>query len=84
MDAMKALRVNDAFNRLGIGRSTGYNHIKAGLFPMPFGTSANARVVLEDEINSLLRARAAGAGDDEIRQLVSNLHEARKSAGAAA
>lgn len=82
---MRALRVNEAFSRCGLGRSTGYVHIRTGLFPVPFGTSANARCVLETEVDALIRARAAGADDDAIRRLVGELLEARKSgAGVAA
>jgi prophage regulatory protein len=71
--------MESAFRRMGIGRSTGYGHIKNGLITRPVRMSANAVGVPEEEIDSIIAARVAGADDDAVRALVVRLHDRRKA-----
>lgn len=67
-------------HRSGLSRSTIYLRISQGLWTKPVSLGGRAIGWPDDEIDTLNAARIAGKTDDEIRQLVQSLHEARKSA----
>lgn len=79
---MRILRIREARAKTGDSNSNFYNKVSAGLLPPPIKLSARSSACLESELDAVLAARAAGAGDDEIRILVKDL-VARRSAEAA-
>lgn len=62
------------------GRSTHYQDIKDGLFTEPVSIGARAVGWPASEVEAINAARIAGKSDDEIRELVQQLHAARKEA----
>jgi len=68
----------------GLSRSTIHRRIHEGLFPRPVSLGAKAVGWPAVEIDALNAARIAGKSDDEIRELVQRMHEARKSEGGVA
>lgn len=64
--------------KIGLARSTEHNLAAAGLFPKRIAFSAGVSVLFEDEVDSVMAARAGGATDDEMRQLVAAIHAARE------
>lgn len=69
--------------RIGAGRNTVYRWGAAGIFPRPVRLGPNLAGWPDDEIDAVLSARAAGADDDAVRELVARLH-AERTAGAEA
>jgi len=59
-------------------RSSLYNDIQNGLLTAPIKIGRQAVAWPAGEIAAINRARIAGKSDDEIRALVTELHEARK------
>lgn len=56
-----------------------YNAVKAGLFPQAVPLGLRTVGWPSDEVETVLAARVAGAGDSELRDLVQQLHTARHS-----
>jgi prophage regulatory protein len=56
-----------------------YNLIKEGLFTKPVLIGQRAVAWPSEEVYAINAARIAGMRDEEIRQLVTSLHEKRKS-----
>jgi len=77
MDAIR--RLPFVIDQTGASRSTIYIWITAGLWPRPVSLGTRMVGWPSSEINSLIRARIRGASDDEIRQLVTELQDARKA-----
>lgn len=75
---MEIWRIKTITEQLGIARSTFYHLQKNSLMPMSINIGPGARGVIYRELVAVLDARAAGASDEEIRQLVANLHAERK------
>jgi prophage regulatory protein len=77
------LRLPAVLKRGGFGRTTFLTGIRAGVFPPPvrFGRVSTWP---EHEIDAILRARIAGAGDMEAKALVSDLLAKRRAGAAAA
>lgn len=59
--------------------TTIYTHVKAGLFPDSIPLGARAVGWPADEVQAVVAARVAGAGDTELRALVQQLHAARRT-----
>lgn len=66
--------------RRGSRRSKVYTEEKDGLLPR-FVKLGRSTLMPSDELNQVLRARAAGANDDEVRGLVAKLFERRQQCG---
>jgi prophage regulatory protein len=66
--------------RTGRRHSALHNDIHDGLMTRPVAIGRGAVGWPDDEIDAIINARIAGKSDDEIRTLVSRLHEARKVA----
>ncbi len=74
----RLLRVSGIITaKVPVGRSSWYSGVQQGLWPRPIKLSARCSAWPEDEIDEVIRARASGASDAEIRQLVLRLHSAR-------
>ena len=76
----KFIRMSDILEQTGLGStSTVYARIKAGLWTKPIHLSGRASFWIEEEVEALLDAAAAGYDDEKIRALVQQLHEKRIS-----
>lgn len=69
--------LNNAFDRLGIGRTTGYAQMAEGLLPRPIRIGKRAGALINNEIDAIMDARAAGASEEQIKKLVKQLTETR-------
>lgn len=65
---------------VGVSPLTVKRNWKRGLFPMPVKVGVRAIAFPEDEVAAVNAARIAGKSDDDIRQLVKQLHERRDAA----
>lgn len=75
---MAILRLEEVKRETGIrAHSTIYDAVRAGLFPKPIHISQRAVGWLSDEIELLCSARAAGYGEEQIRDLVSQMNDDR-------
>lgn len=61
----------------GQARSTSYVDINNGLLPKPVKLGARAVGFPSDEIDAVIGARACGATDAQVRDLVARLHSQR-------
>lgn len=68
----------------GKGRSTIYEDISKGLMVKPVKLGARAIGFPADEVRAINAARISGANEDDIRELVRKLCEARSSQRVAA
>ncbi len=66
--------------RSGYSRSTLYKLISQGLFPKQIALSKHAVGWPENEVSAVIAARIAGKSEEDIRELVGRLHDARKRA----
>jgi prophage regulatory protein len=65
--------------KTGLGMSTIYALMSAGVFPRPVRVAPGAVAWIEREVDLVLEARAAGATDDQLRKLVKQLEANRPS-----
>ncbi|MBI3935543.1 MAG: transcriptional regulator [Betaproteobacteria bacterium] len=79
---MQMLRPLVAFERCGLGRTTGYRRIKAGLLTRPVNLGGIAAGIPAHEIDAINAARLAGKSDAEIRELVKQLEAQRQAVAA--
>lgn len=63
----------------GESRSTIYRKISKGLFTKPVSIGGDRVAWPANEVQAIINARIAGADDDAIKALVSELHEQRKA-----
>ncbi|MGZ8262075.1 MAG: helix-turn-helix transcriptional regulator [Methylotenera sp.] len=61
----------------GDSRSTIYRKVKTGLFTKPVPIGGDRVAWPANEVSAINQARIAGKTEDEIRQLVEDLHMAR-------
>lgn len=81
---MNLISVAETRRRMGgVSSMTDWRHRKAGLLPQSIEISKR-KFDFEFEIDAILRARAAGADDQEIRGLVEKLVAQRRSVTEAA
>lgn len=73
------LRIRKVGALSGFPRSTIYDRIKRGLLTRPIKLGPNSSGWPDFEILEINRATVAGATDEELRKLVSTLHDWRKS-----
>ncbi len=66
--------------QVGKKKSALYEDIGHGLFTPPVAIGARAVAWPDYEVQAINAARIAGMSDDEIREVVANLVEARKAA----
>jgi len=74
------LRLPAVLRERGRSRSAHYLDIQQGLFTRPVPIGARAVGWPSNELSALNAARISGKSDDEIRDLVTQLELARKSA----
>lgn len=73
IQGLTILRRPQVDRKRGTSKSTTYLDIQRGTWPPPIPLGARARGWLLHEADAVLRARAAGATDDELRALVKRL-----------
>lgn len=73
------IRLREVLIFLKISRSNLYYKIANGLWPKPINLGARAVGFLSTENEKVLAAMIAGQSEDEIKELVQNLMNARKS-----
>ncbi|MCC2607340.1 helix-turn-helix transcriptional regulator [Planctobacterium marinum] len=76
----KVIRKNEVMAVLGISSTSLYRLINDSLIPPPFSLGCRAVGWYEHEINAVLKARAAGRNNDQIRELIGELLNARQKA----
>jgi len=78
---MRLIRTSETLKKTGDTKSPHYAKIAAGLFPAPVKIGGRrAAGYPEHEVDAIIAARIAGKSDQQIRELVQRLHEARKEA----
>jgi prophage regulatory protein len=77
---IRMVRVPQAIVLLGEKKSSFYAKVIAGLMPRPIKIGAKAAALPDYEIRAVNTARIRGVSDEELRALVADLHEARKTA----
>jgi prophage regulatory protein len=75
---MRLPRVREVFG--GMSKPTVYEHVNAGLMPLPVKTGPRGSAWPSDEIELVVAARIAGKSNDDVRALVVQLHDRRKQA----
>ena len=73
------LRLPEVKRRTGLARSTIYLRIANGLLTAPISLGGRAVGYPAHEIEAINAARIAGKNNDQIRQLVADLHAKRKT-----
>ena len=80
---MTILRFSAVVKQTGLSRSTLYNRIGDGLWPVPVNLGARAVGWPSFEVEVLNAARVAGKSNDAIRALVAQLVQGREASGSA-
>jgi prophage regulatory protein len=70
-------RLPQVLERTGDPRSTFYRKVENGTFTKPVKISQRAVGWPESEVSALVTARIRGLSDDQIRDLVNDLHKRR-------
>ncbi len=78
--AIKLLRREKAQEYCGLSNTEFYRRIKSGLLPVGIPSGKAIRVWPDYEIEKIQKAIIAGASDEEIRIVVSNIHKERGAA----
>ena len=73
------LRARAVMEAYGTSRTALYVLMRDGLFPRPIKLGDRLVAWPEDECHAVINARIAGWTEEEIRQLVSDLTDARKT-----
>ena len=77
---MTIKRISDVLKTFGFrSRTTVYKNIQLGLFTRPVAIGQRSVGWLDAEVDAICAARVAGMAEDEIRELVSQLHVRRES-----
>ena len=71
------LRLPDVLKARGVGRTTHYNDVAAGMFTKPVAIGARAKAWPASEVERLNAARIASASESSIKHLVKRLEAAR-------
>ena len=79
MHNLHMLRLPSVSERTGEPRSTIYDRIADGCFPPPIKLGPQSSAWPAHEVDAILAARIAGKPAEEIRALVAELIEARKT-----
>lgn len=69
----------EVLKRFGISNTTLHDRIKQGLIPPPFSTGARSVGWLDHENERVIAAMVAGKSEEEIKKIVKDLIDQRKS-----
>lgn len=71
------LRLPDVLRARGVGRTTHYNDMAAGLYTRPVAVGVRAKAWPAPEVEKLNAARIAGADEAALKRLVKRLEAGR-------
>lgn len=77
---LKILRKPEVLALIGLSSTSFYRHITEGLLPQSFSLGCRAVGWYEHEINAVIKARAAGHTEQQIKKLVAEQMSARQQA----
>jgi prophage regulatory protein len=77
MTQVSILRLPSVELTIGLRKSAIYDRIDRGLFPAPVDLGPRSVGWVSTEVEAIQQAIIRGASEDELRQLVSELHQAR-------
>jgi prophage regulatory protein len=77
MSGLRFIPLEITLERTRRSRAAYYRDVNDGLWPKPLRMGPKSPGFLDHEIDTMLAARAAGLGDDEIRQLVKKIEADR-------
>ncbi|MDO6525368.1 AlpA family phage regulatory protein [Motilimonas sp. 1_MG-2023] len=69
----KIIRRPEVLAKTGFSKSTLYNRIKAGLFPLPISLGARAVGFVECECDKVIQAMIAGYSEPQLKGLVTEI-----------
>lgn len=75
----KLIRLPDVLSSIGGSRSKTYSDIKKKIFPPQIQIGRRAVAWLLSEVNAWINAVAAGASENDLRELVANLVAQRQA-----
>lgn len=75
---IKLIRRTEVLSLLGISNTTLYKLVNEKLLPPSFSLGCRAVGWYEHELNAVIKARAAGKGESEIKTLIKELVDARQ------
>ena len=78
MEMPKIMKLTETLPLRGIGRSAHYLEVKKGVWTPPVRCGCRGAGWPEPEVKILSGARIAGKSDEDMREIVSDLLEARK------
>lgn len=70
---IRFLRLPDICTKYGRSRTSVYRDIGRGVLPPLISLGPRCSAIVESELEAVLKARSAGATEDEIRRLVADL-----------
>lgn len=73
------VRVNDAFNRLGMSKSSFYSKIKEGTIPPPIQISRRMAGYEAQEVDEVIKGRMKNLSENEMIKLSQDIVERRKT-----
>ena len=77
LNHLKIVRKPEVLTLLGLSETSLHRQVKAKIFPPSFSLGCRAVGWYEHEINAVIKARAAGKTEAEIKTLVNYLISAR-------
>ena len=77
-ESLRIIRLTEARNLCGLGKSSFYDRIKNGLLPPSISLGGRAVGWVECELNTVLKAMVSGKNEIEIKALVIELTEQRQ------
>ena len=80
LNQLKIVRKPEVLALLSLSETSLHRQVKSGTFPPSFSLGCRAVGWYEHELNAVIKARAAGKSEDEIKSLVTELVAARKQA----
>jgi prophage regulatory protein len=75
---LKIIKKDEIRSLTGLSNTTQFEQIKSGLFPAYIKLSARSVGLFQHEVEIIISARAAQMHDDEIREVVQQLHRNRQ------
>ena len=77
---MQMLRLPSTLSKTGYKKSKFYELIAQGLIPRPIKLGGRDVGWLSHELDAVLKARTAGKDDEQVRELVNQIHADRLEA----
>lgn len=75
---MKLIDISTAAKLALLSKPSYYRLASQGLFPKAFKVAPNRSGVFQEDVEEIIKARAGGASDSRIKELVTRLGDKRK------